>query len=152
MPALAAALALPACRGEAPAARPSVVMTADSSAGDSLSVQLLAPAAARIGEAIPLTIRIANTADRPVTVSLMGRVIAFDLEVRDASGRLVWRRLEGQTVPAILQIRTLPPGGALELRDTWSAAERGSFRLAGIVPTDAPHPLRTPNVVITIEE
>jgi hypothetical protein len=87
----------------------------------------------------------------------MGRTIAFDLVVRSPDGRVVWRRLEGQSIPAILQIRTPAPGEALALSDTWTqrggdrrAVPPGTYSVEGVLPTDAPEPLRAPPVPLVI--
>lgn len=125
---------------------------------DSLRFELVSPTTVRAGAPVPVTLRFTNVADHPITVSVMGRRIAFDIVVRRADGVVVWRRLEGQTVPAILQIRTIAPGATLELRDLWRQHDRtgipvapGGYTLQGVVPTDAPQPLETPIVPLRIE-
>lgn len=101
---------------------------------------------------MPVTIRVRNVASRPVQLHLMGRTVAFDIVVaRAEDGAVVWRRLEGQAVPTILQLRTLAPGEVLALGDRWdqrtSAGARvppGFYLVRGLVPTDEPRPLETP--------
>src|SRR5690606_8573175 len=118
--------------------------------GDSLRFTLHAPAHAAPGEAVPIELRLTNIASETVTVHLLGREIAFDVEVRDASGDLVWRRLEGEIIPQILQVRILAPGETLTLRDVWTQRTNqgrpvpaGTYLLQGVLPTEEPEPLRT---------
>lgn len=118
--------------------------------GDSLRFTLHAPAHAAPGETVPIELRLTNIASETVTVHLLGREIAFDVEVRDASGDLVWRRLEGEIIPQILQVRILAPGETLTLRDVWTQRTNqgrpvpaGTYLLQGVLPTEEPEPLRT---------
>ena len=106
-----------------------------------MGVELVVPRKIAAGAPVPIAIRIVKTADRPVELHLLGRATAFDLIV----GRgdvTVWRRLEGQTVQAILQPRVLAPGEVLELQDTWlprdqggAAVGPGEYPVSGSVPT-----------------
>jgi hypothetical protein len=115
---------------------------------DSMRVEIVIPAKVAVGQPVPVTLRISNTSDRPIDLYLQGRPLAFDLIVQRGT-QVVWRRLEGATVSAILQIRTLAPGEALELKETWksedSAGRRvdpGDYTVSGSVLTDR-EPLRT---------
>jgi hypothetical protein len=88
---------------------------------------------------------------------LRGREIAFDIIVTSEKGKIVWRRLEGRTVPAILQVRTLSPGESLELSDTWDQetnagrpAGAGLYTVEGTFPTDARRPAKTLAVPLRI--
>ena len=93
---------------------------------------------------MPVTLRLTNTGRDPLTVYLQGRPIAFDLTVRNLDGTIVWRRLEGAVVPAILAVRQLEPGASLEFEEVWrqvsNAGETvppGDYRVTGALPTDA---------------
>lgn len=121
---------------------------------DSMRVEILVPRNVAAGQPVPVTLRISNTGDRPIDLYLQGRPIAFDLTVRHGD-QVVWRRLEGATVSAILQIRTLAPGEALDLTETWNQegtggrrVDPGDYTVSGSVLTDrtplkaAPAPLR----------
>jgi Intracellular proteinase inhibitor len=106
---------------------------------------------------VPITLRLTNTTSKPITLYLRGRAIAFDLTVTRADGEVVWRRLEGETVPAILQVKELAPGEALALEDTWDqrtnlgdTADPENYTVQGAVLTDQPDPIRTPAVPISI--
>lgn len=129
-----------------------------STAEDSLEFVIEAPRRVSPGEPVPIVLRVTNVETDSVTLHLLGRTIAFDIIVRD-DGEVVWRRLEGEVLPAILQIRTLAPGESLELRDRWNqrtnagaAAAPGRYTIQGELPTDAPEPLRTARVPLVIEE
>lgn len=117
---------------------------------DSLRFALHAPAHAAPGAAVPIELRLTNVASDSVTLYLLGREIAFDIEVRDAVGDLVWRRLEGAVIPQILQVRILAPGETLTLRDAWTqrtnqgrTVPAGTYFLQGVLPTEGREPLRT---------
>src|SRR5688572_5501144 len=72
----------------------SVVATAPrpvSGAEDTLRLRLDVPREVRGGAAVPFAFHVENVAGRPLTLYLQGRAIAFDVVVRDASGRTVWR-------------------------------------------------------------
>jgi hypothetical protein len=114
---------------------------------DSMRVDLVAPPKVEAGTLVPITIRITNTGTHAIELHLQGRTTVFDLIVsrRDT---VVWRRLDGRAVAAILQLRTLAPGEVLELKDSWPQVDRGGrrvepgeYRVTGEVPTDGA-PLR----------
>lgn len=115
-------------------------------------VEISVAAHVPLGEPLPVTVRVTNPGNRPLELHLQGRSITFDIVVRrEQDGRMVWRRLHGSALPAILQLRVLAPGESLELSDTWD--QRGSdgeqvavgrYTVQGEVPTDEPEPMRTP--------
>jgi Intracellular proteinase inhibitor len=118
--------------------------------GSGIELRLLGPARVLLGEPVPVTLRIENAGRRPATLYLQGRPPAFDITVHDASGRQVWRRLEGATVAMVLGIRELAPGESLELEDVWrqiDAAGRpvppGRYRLTGFLPGEPDPGLRS---------
>jgi len=119
---------------------------------DSLRITLTVPATARAGDAVPMTIRITNVADHPITLSLVGREIAFDLVVAGEGGKVVWRRLAHAAIQGILQLKTLQPGESLELGHLWNQQTDAGvpvapavYHVLGEVPTEVPQqPLRTP--------
>jgi hypothetical protein len=124
---------------------------------DSMRVEIVVPPRVAAGEPVPIAIRIANTADRPIELHLQGRTVVFDLIVRKGD-MVVWRRLHGQSVPAILQLRMLAPGELLELKDTWKQHDDagrkvgpGEYSVSGEVPTDG-EPLRAGPVPLTVGE
>ena len=111
---------------------------------DSLRLHLLAPATARPGEPVPITIRVVNGGDRPLELHLQGRDIVFDVVVKSEAGAVVWRRLEGAFVQGILRLETVAPGASFDLHATWIPAAAGTYTIEGVLPTDEPAPLRTP--------
>lgn len=122
---------------------------------DSMRVEIVAPPRVAVGEPVAIAIRIANTTDRPIELHLQGRTVVFDLVVSRGDS-VVWRRLEGEMSPAILQLRSLAPGEVLELKDTWdqrssggSPVGAGTYRVAGVMPTDAA-PIRAGPVPLVI--
>jgi hypothetical protein len=121
-----------------------------------MRIEIVAPAKVRAGHLVRLVLAVRNTSDRPITLYLMGRPTAFDLVVARRDGEVVWRRLEGAAVSAILGVRTLEPGQSLELEDTWtqrSAAGEpvgpGDYTVTGSVLTDG-EPLQAPSTRLRI--
>ena len=73
------------------------------------------------------------------------------IHLADAAGRVVWHRLEGDIIPAIIQVKVLNPGDMFELSHTWDqrtnrgkAVVPGLYTAQGIVLTDSPEPLASP--------
>ncbi len=117
---------------------------------DSLTITLDVPREVRSGEAVPIALHVTNATSQPLTLYLRGRPIAFDLIVTASDGRVIWRRLEGAIGSMVLQVRTLAPGEALELRDRWlqktnagAAVPPGEYVVTGQILTDKPQPLVT---------
>jgi Intracellular proteinase inhibitor len=108
-------------------------------APDSLRRELIAPERARAGRPVEIVLRVTNITARPLDLSLQGREIVFDVAVTNPQGGEVWRRLKGQNVQAILQLKTLAPGEALELRSTWTppASAHGEHTISADIKTDA---------------
>ena len=98
-----------------------------------VEVRLVVPRAVAAGERVAISIRISNTAPAPVDLYLRGRDITVDIVVTDSTGNEVWRRLEGEIVPAILQLKTLASGEVLELTYEWNlTSRRGERAPAGV--------------------
>jgi Intracellular proteinase inhibitor len=123
---------------------------------DSMRVEIVVPPTVAAGAPVPIAIRIGNTTARPIELHLQGRTVVFDLIV-SRGGAVVWRRLEGQSLAAILQLRMLAPGEVLELEDAWQQEDGtgrpvgpGTYSVTGMVPTDA-SPIRAGPVTLTIE-
>ena len=117
--------------------------------GSGIELRLLAPARVLQGDTVPVTLRIEN-AGGPTTLYLQGRPPAFDITVHDASGRQVWRRLEGAVVAMVLGVRELAPGESLELEDTWRQTDAaghlvppGRYRLTALLPGEPGRELRS---------
>jgi len=108
------------------------------------------PPRVRSGEPVQIALRAKNVGNKPLELYLQGRTIAFDIIVARSNGPVVWRRLEGATIPAILRIEVLKPGAVLELTDTWDQRTKngepvapGHYTVEGVLPTDSPTPLKT---------
>jgi hypothetical protein len=123
----------------------------------SMTLQIVLPPTVRVSEPVPITLRLTNTGRKSVTAYLQGRPVAFDVIVSRHNGTVVWRRLEGAVVSAVLQVRTLAPGEALEFSDSWSQQSNlgksvgpGEYLVTGVLPTDPPAELRTQSVPLRI--
>jgi len=158
------ALLIAACRPDAPRAssKPDTAMTRPptgpvSATSDSLAFTIHVPDSVHAGEPVPIVLRLTNRTDAPIDLHLLGRTIAFDIVVTREDGTPVWRRLEGQAVQSILQLRTLAPSETLELSDRWDQRMRGGaavppglYHVHGELPTDEPEPLRTQTASLLI--
>ena len=124
--------------------------------GDSIRLWLEAPDEVRAGDPVPITLHVENISDGPLDLYLTGRPIAFDLVVTGPDGAVVWRRLEGEVVSAILRLETLDPGETLVLEDRWDqrsdAGEPvapGLYRVHGELPAED-GPLVSPTATLRI--
>jgi uncharacterized protein (DUF58 family) len=124
---------------------------------DSPTVELDVPREVQAGEPVPMTLRVTNTGDRPLTLHLRGRPIAFDLVVSREDGSIVWRRLEGAMIAMVLQVRTIAPGETLRLEDVWqqqaargTRVSPGDYTVTAALLTDSPTPLRSSSTSLRI--
>jgi hypothetical protein len=118
----ALALAAAACRTGPPReagadADGGFVVTAAGT--DSVRLELLLPPRVRAGEPVPIRLRAQNVTQRALDLYLRGRTTTFDVVISRRSGEVVWRRLEGEIIPAIVHLRPLPPGERLEVETVW---------------------------------
>ncbi len=126
-------------------------------AQEGATVTLVLPDSAAVGTVIPIELRVKNETSAPLDLYLRGREITFDVTIVDSSGDAVWRRLEGEVVPAILQLRTLAPGEVLRLTAAWDQRSRrgtqvppGHYSVRGAVLTDGERTLESPSVPLEI--
>ena len=96
---------------------------------DSPTVTIEVPSEVSAGAPVPLTLHVTNPTERPLTLYLRGRPVAFDVVVARADGTVVWRRLAGAIITMVLQVRTLAPGETLELKDAWNQATTTGARV-----------------------
>jgi hypothetical protein len=107
---------------------------------DSLELALVLPARVRAGAPVPIRLRVRNRTERPLDLYLRGRTTTFDVVIAGSDGQVVWRRLEGEVIPAIVHLRTLAPGERLEVEAVWDqrtnagkAAEPGEYTVRGLL-------------------
>lgn len=124
---------------------------------DSLRFQLQVPSAVPAGEPVQIRFTVQNVSQRPVEIYLRGRTIAFDILVARAHGGIVWRRLEDEIIPAIIQLKVLGPGEMLEFQETWNQRTNqggwvgpGLYTAQALLLTDAPVSLNTESVPLRI--
>ncbi len=121
-------------------------------------VTLHAPETVPAGTAIPIAVRIENKSAEPLELYLRGREIAYDVLVTAPGGDVVWRRLEGEVVQAILRLEVLGPGQALEFRDSWDQRDNagelvapGVYTIRGAVLSDGSSTLESAAVALRID-
>ena len=117
---------------------------------DSVAFRVELPPAAHAGQPVPVVLRLTNRTERPLTLTLQGRPLAFDVTVTGPDGAIIWRRLEGAVVQSILAVRTLAPAESLTFEAVWdgrgrdgSPAPPGRYLVAGTLLTDTPEGLGT---------
>lgn len=118
-------------------------MVMQSSSRPGMIFEIGLPASVRVGEPVPITLRVRNAGREPLTLTLTGRPVGFDLVVTRPDGALVWNRLHGQVVALVLQIGFLQPGEALEFADRWEQLDNagrpvapGVYHVRGILPAE----------------
>lgn len=123
---------------------------------DSLRLELLLEPRARAGEPVRLRLRAQNVTQHALDLYLRGRTITFDVVIARAAGGVVWRRLEGEIIPAIVHLRPLAPGERLEVETVWDQrtndgrpVEPGEYVAEGSLLVEG-EPLRTPPRSLTI--
>jgi hypothetical protein len=126
-------------------------------APESLRVRLEVAREIRVGQPVPIVLRLENTGERPLDLYLRGRTIAFDIFITRPAGRIVWQRLKDEIIPAIVQLKVLRPGEVLELKDEWPQRDNrgepvapGSYVVRGTVLTEGPAALETPPASLLI--
>ena len=103
-------------------------------------------------------VRLVNDHDEPVDLYLCGREITFDVIVSRTKGPVVWQRLSGQVIQAILRLETLGPLEAIELEDRWDLHDNGgrhvgygSYEMKAVVLTDGTMSLESPTVMFDVD-
>jgi len=86
---------------------------------DSLHVELIVPDRVRAGETVRFTLQVQNVTARTFDLYLRGRESTLDIEVSRATGDVVWQRLAGAVIPAIVHVRPLAPRERFELIAEW---------------------------------
>jgi hypothetical protein len=124
---------------------------------DSVTFRVHAPTSVHAGEPVPIELVLTNRTERRLALSLQGRPLAFDITVRREEGAVVWRRLEGQVVSAVLALRELAPADSLTFEAVWDGrmadgrpAPPGRYQVVGSLPTDTPEGLTTLPVPLQI--
>jgi hypothetical protein len=117
---------------------------------DSLHLEIEVPDRVSAGRPVPIVLRARNAGRRRRELYLLGRTVTFDLTVTGQDGHVIWRRLQDSTVPAILQVRMLAPGQALEAKYAWNQRTNGGapvrpgrYTVRGALLTES-RPVETP--------
>jgi hypothetical protein len=136
---------------------PEPSMAPESAPAGSLRFEIDLPPRVAVGEPVTITLRATNAGNDSIDLYLRGRDVAFDITVTSKTGEIVWRRLEGRMVPAILQIRTLEPGESLELNEVWNQqtnagtpAKPGLYSVKGSLPGESRRTATTPAAPLEI--
>ena len=110
---------------------------------DLLVLKLVVPEVVPVGRPVPMVLHVSNHARAPLDLYLRGRTLTFDVEVSREDSTFVWRRLQGEIVPAIVHVRALAPGERIEASAVWDqraslggAAGPGSYLARGFLLTE----------------
>lgn len=128
-----------------------------TSTADSLSLELVATSPVRFGEKVRFTLRAQNLSGRRLDLYLRGRISLFDVVVR-RDKEVVWQRLEGEIIPAIVHVKTVAPKERWELSAEWdqrtkdgTAVGAGEYSAQGLLLVEG-EPLATPVAPLRIVE
>jgi hypothetical protein len=113
-----------------------------------LRVDLIVTGTGRVGEPVPITIRLTNTSNQPIDAYFVGRQITYDIVVRRPDRAVVWRRPQGKAVQQMLQLRRFAPGEKLELTDVWRPQRAGRYAVEGVVLGQDQERLRARTAVV----
>jgi len=123
---------------------------------DSLRLELLVPERVRTGERVVIRLGLQNVGPRSVDLYLRGRTPTFDVVVARTTGDVIWRRLEGEIILAIVHLRPLAPGERLEAEVVWDQRSNagepvgaGRYRVQGLLLVEG-EPRRTPSTSLRI--
>ncbi len=123
---------------------------------DSLRVELIVPERVRAGETVRFTLQVQNVSARTFDLYLRGRESTFDIQVTGVAGVLVWERLAGAVMPAIVHIRALAPRKRFELIAEWDQRDNkgrplgvGEYSARGLLLVEGA-PLATERKALTI--
>lgn len=126
---------------------------------EGVEVRLIVPRTVAPGATVPIRIRVTNTTARALDLYLRGRQITVDISIIDSAGRKFWRRLEGETIPAILRIVTLAPGKGFTMTYEWDQKDRrgrlappGVYSVRAEVLTDGATSLLANDVTFVIAD
>lgn len=127
------------------------------SATDSLDLELQLPARVRAGAPVPIRLRVRNRTGRSLDLYLLGRTTTFDVVIAGSGGKVVWRRLEDEIIPAIVHLHPLAPAEPLEAEAVWDQHTKGGKRVApgeytvrGLLLVEG-EPLETPPATLRID-
>ena len=119
------------------------------SGAPALTLGLEVPASVRVGTPVSFKVTVQNTSNRPVALTLGGRP-PYDVVVTTPDGQEVWRWSHGEAIQAILELKTLKPGEALEFAAVWGQRDNagtpvpaGTYWVRGVVNLDPPEQLAT---------
>ena len=115
------------------------------------------PATVERGAPVAITLHVTHPGPDALEIYLRGRAATFDVEVTDAQGHVVWRRLEGAVIPGIVQLRVLWPGERFDLHASWDQRDgtgapvpAGDYRVRARLLTDALEPAWTAPVPLRV--
>jgi hypothetical protein len=94
-------------------------------------VWLEAPDTVSRGTRVKLRLILLNDSDSAVDLCLRGREPTMEVVVNDENGETVWRRLAGEMIPAVLQLRSLAPGEQLDVSADWDLRVDGTLVAPG---------------------
>jgi hypothetical protein len=118
------------------------------------TVTLRAPARARSGDGVIFAVHVESRTK--TTVYLRGRRPTAEI-VLSRDGTVVWRSLEGATIPAVVQVVTITPAAPVRIDVRWDGRGRtreplrpGVYRAHAELLTDLPEPIRSAPIALEV--
>lgn len=106
-----------------------------------LSLELVLPSHAHVGDSVPITLRLRNQGDHDLDLQLPGRPVAFDVVIVAPDGAEVWRRLRDGGTGSALMLLHLAPGESQDFTTHWTQVDNagrrvvaGSYHVRGLLP------------------
>ena len=123
-----------------------------------IRLTLRIPERVRAGIVVPIIMLVENTSAKPLELYVRGREMTCDFVVRAPGGDIVWRRLEGEVIPAILRLEVLLPAQPIAFRDSWDQVgysgdlvAPGVYSVTGAVLTDESSTLESAAITLRID-
>lgn len=95
-----------------------------------VALSITFPSPVRVGDTVPITLRLTNTARDAVQFVGSADLTDFDVIVTRPDGTEVWSRLHGQVLLPVAHTRVLAPGETIELTTAWDLRDNAGVRVA----------------------
>jgi hypothetical protein len=104
---------------------------------DSLELKLELPREADAGSRMAAVLRVRNLGDRPIDLYLRGRTFTVDVIAQRTDGDTLWRRLDGEIIPAMIHHQRLVPKRSIAIPVAWTwTLGTGEYQLQALLLTE----------------
>lgn len=117
---------------------------------DSLELKLELPREADSGSPMAAVLRVRNLTDRSIDLYLRGRTFTVDVIAQRTNGDTLWRRLEGEIIPAMIHHQRLVPRRSIVIPVAWTwTLGADEYQLQALLLTEG-EPLRSNRVSLRL--